>query len=320
MAASGETLPAPEPANGADQSVADVADSAADAPSTAADADNLLDKTRRYVYEATEWAARTVDSWFGDRPFEEGGRVAGAIVLSFLWRQDEGIDWLTRFRVRVNLPNVRDKAYLFVGRDNERELVTDRPDGFTRRETLQQETRDDQSFFAGLGRQMSDQISLRAGFRGGLKPYAQARFDERWELGQRDAIGFRQTVFWTLDDGFGTTGSLDYGHLFSRALALRGQAAATWSQETDGVQWGSSVGLYRDFGFQRQLALEALVGGETGGEAEVSEYGLRTRWQQPVYKDWLLTELILGYFWPRKDSVTERGRTWAVGAGIQMRF
>jgi hypothetical protein len=303
MTASGEAPPAPVPSSTSD-----------------GESDNVLDTTRRYVYGATEWVARGVDSWFGDRPFEEGGRVAGAVVLSFLWRQDEGIDWLTRFRVRLNLPNVREKAYLFIGRDNERELVTDRPDGFTRREQLQEETRDDQSFFAGLGTQMSERISLRAGFRGGLKPYAQARYDDRWELGQRDTIGFRQTVFWTLDDGFGTTTSADYGHLFSRDLALRWQGAATWAQETEGVEWGSSVGLHRDFGFQRRLALEALVSGETGGSAEVSEYGLRTRWEQPIYKDWLLTELILGYFWPRRDSVTERGRTWAVGAGVQMRF
>jgi len=281
---------------------------------------NVIDTTRRYTYDAVEWVARGVDSWFGDKPFEQGGRVAGSIGLSFLWRQDEGIDWLTRFRVRLDLPNIREQAYLFIGRDNEREVVTDRPEGFTRREQLLQETRDDQSFFAGLGTQIADAISLRAGFRGGLKPYAQARYQNLWELGQRDQIEFRETVFWTVDDGFGTTTALNYGHLFNPSLALRWQSAATWSQDTDGVAWASSLGLYKDFGYQRRLSLEALVNGETGGVAEVSEYGIRTRWEQPIYKDWLLAELILGYFWPRKDSLTERIQTWAVGAGIQMRF
>jgi len=280
----------------------------------------VIDTTRRYTYDAVEWVARGVDSWFGDRPFEQGGKVAGSIGLSFLWRQDEGIDWLTRFRVRLDLPNIREQAFLFIGRDNEREVVTDRPEGFTRREQLLQETRDDQSFFAGLGTQIADAFSLRAGFRGGLKPYAQARYQNLWELGQRDQIEFRETVFWTVDDGFGSTTALNYGHLFNPSLALRWQSAATWSQDTDGVAWASSLGLYKDFGYQRRLSLEALVNGETGGLAEVSEYGIRTRWEQPIYKDWLLAELILGYFWPRKDSITERIQTWAVGAGIQMRF
>ena len=281
---------------------------------------NALDTTRGYAHDAVEWVAREVDGWFGDKPFEQGGRVNGSIGLSFLWRQDEGFDWLTRFRVRVDLPNLRDKAYVFVGRDNEREVVSDRPEGFTRREQLLQETRDDQSFFAGLGSQLGDVISLRAGFRGGLKPYAQARYQNTWDLGRRDAIEFKETVFWTVDDGFGTTTALNYGHLFDPSLALRWNSAATWSQDTDGVAWASSLGMYKDYGFQRLLSLEALINGETGGDAEVSEYGVRARWEQPVYKDWLLGELILGYFWPRKDAVTERGQSWAIGAGLQMRF
>lgn len=281
---------------------------------------NVLDTTRYYVREGVEWVARGVDGWFGDRPFEQGGRVAGAIGLSLLWRQDEGFDWLTRFRVRLDLPNLREKAFVFVGRDNEREVVSDRPEGFTRREQLLQETRQDQSFFAGLGAQVADVLALRAGLRGGFKPYAQARYRNAWDLSQRDAIEFAQTVFWTLDDGFGTTSALNYGHLFAPTLALRWNSAATWSQSTDGVAWASSLGLYKDFGFQRRWSLEALINGETGGASEVSEYGVRTRWEQPVYKDWLLGELILGYFWPRRDAVTERGQAWAIGAGLQMRF
>ena len=283
--------------------------------------DNVLDTTRGYVRGATEWLARGVDSWFGDKPFEQGGSVAGRISLGTLWRQDEGFDLLTRFAVRVRLPNLERKGgFLFLGRDNEKEVVSDRPDTFTRRETLRQETRDDQSFFAGLGAQIADTVAFRAGFRGGLKPFAQARYQNLWALGQSNEIEFKETLFWTVDDGFGSTTALNFGHMVDPSLALRWQSAATWSHETDGVAWGSSVGLYKGFGLQRQLSLEALVSGETGGDSEVSEYGVRTKWEQPIYKDWLLAEVILGYFWPRKDSVTERGRTWAIGAGVQMRF
>ena len=281
---------------------------------------NAIDTTRKYLHDAVEWVAHGVDELFGDKPFEKGGRVAGAVGLSFLWRQDEGFDWLTRFRVRLDLPNIRERAYIFVGRDNEKEVVSDRPEGFTRREQLLQETREDQSFFAGVGAQVAEVLSLRAGLRGGFKPYTQARYRDSWDLTRRDAIELTQTLFWTLDDGFGSTTALNYGHLFEPSLALRWNSAATWAQYTDGVAWASSLGLYKDFGFQRQLSLEGLINGQTGGEAEVSEYGLRARWEQPVYKDWLLGELILGYFWPRKDTATERGQAWAIGAGLVMRF
>ncbi|MCU0765640.1 MAG: hypothetical protein MUF32_06570 [Burkholderiaceae bacterium] len=209
------------------------ADSSAPAPAAqpattaGAEEDNVLDTTRGYVRDAVTWAARGVDGLFGDRPFEQGGRVAGGIGLSFLWRQDDGIDWLTRFRVRLDLPNLREQAFVFIGRDNERELVTDTPQAFTRREQLLQETRDDQSFFAGFGAQLGKLVSLRAGFRGGLKPYAQARLLKLWELGPRDQIEFKETLFWTVDDSFGSTTALNYGHLVNPMLALRWQTAAT---------------------------------------------------------------------------------------------
>jgi hypothetical protein len=285
------------------------------------DDDNLLDTSRHELREATEWAVRTVDSWFGDLPFEQGGRVAGRIRLGTLWREDDGFDWLTRFSVRVNLPNLRAQGgYLFVGRDNERELVSDRPEAFTRRELLLQETRDDQSFFAGVGAQLADAIALRAGFRGGLKPYTQARYRKIWSLGARNQLEFKETLFWTLDDGFGSTTLLVFDHLLGPLHALRWQSAATWTQDNVGIQWGSTAGWYRSFGPQRQLSVEALVNGQTGIGIGVNEYGVRTRWEQPVYRDWLLAELNVGYFWPQSSELSPRTSTWALGVGLQMLF
>jgi len=59
------------------------------------------------------WLGETVNDWFGDRPFEEGGKVTnGRLGLRNLWRQDEGWNTNVRFRARFDLPNLRDKAYV----------------------------------------------------------------------------------------------------------------------------------------------------------------------------------------------------------------
>jgi hypothetical protein len=44
------------------------------------------------------------------------------------------------------------------------------------------------------------------------------------------------------------------------------------------------------------------------------------RWEQPVYQTWLLGEVGVGHFWPRKDAVSERSRAWAGGAALKMKF
>ncbi len=285
------------------------------------DDDNLLDATRAVVRDATEWLVRSVDSWFGDQPFERGGRAGGRIRLGTLWRQDQGFNWLTRFSLRAELPNLQARgAFLFLGRDNARDVVADRPEGFTQRETLRPETRQDQSFFAGLGTDAQRALSFRLGFRGGLKPYAQGRFRHVWEIGERSQFEFRETVFWTRDERFGSTTAGFFDTLLGPALALRWQTAATISQESDGVEWSSSVGLYRSFGFQRQLSLEALVNGATGSDVDVAEYGVRARWEQPIYRDWLLIEGIVGYFWPRRGATFTRDQAFGVGFSLQMLF
>lgn len=281
----------------------------------------LLERTRENVRAGTEWVARGIDSWFGDKPFEEGGKISGRLGLRTLWRQDDGFDFNLRFRVRMELPNARDKAYVIIGRDNERELVSDRPEAFSRQQQLLSERpREDETFFAGLGYAWRDSVDLRLGVRGGYKVYTQARYRKRWSLTEQDGLEFRETVFWTVSDGFGATTALDYDHILTPSLTFRWLNAATISESTDGLAWSSSAGLYKQFGDLRLLSAEALINGETASGLGVTEYGLRMKWSQPIYQDWLIGEVILGHFWPRKDIQTERGQSWAVGAGVEMRF
>ncbi|AVR86998.1 hypothetical protein [Thauera aromatica] len=282
----------------------------------------MLEQTRTKVRGLTVWLGETVNDWFGDRPFEDGGEVThGRLGLRLLWRQDEGWDTNVRLRARFDLPNLRDKAYIFLGRQNERELVTDQPETFTREQQLLEERRkEDQSGFIGLGYALRRNIDLRAGVRGGYKVYAQARLRKQWALSVQDRIEFRETVFWTVKDHFGSTTSFNYEHAFTPALALHWQNAATITKETDGFAWSSSLGLFRQFGDQRVLSGEIVATGETGMRDKLSEYGVRVKWQQPVYRDWLIGELIAGHFWPKGDEEPEREQRWAVGANLEMRF
>ena len=76
----------------------------------------VLDSSREEVREATEWVARGVDSWFGNKPFEEGGKVTkGRIRTRVVWREHDEVDFNLRFRVSMRLPNLQDKAYVLIG-------------------------------------------------------------------------------------------------------------------------------------------------------------------------------------------------------------
>ncbi|WP_454458059.1 hypothetical protein [Thauera phenylacetica] len=293
------------------------------APATpeAAEEEDLLEESRAQVRGFSLWLGETVNDWFGDRPFEDGGKVThGRLGLRNLWRQDEGWDTNVRFRARFDLPNLRDKAYVFIGRQNERELLTDQSEAFTREQLLLEERRrEDQTGFAGLGVALRRNLDFRVGVRGGMKVYTQVRYRKQWALTEQDRIEFRETVFWNNKDKFGSTTALDYEHAFTPTLSLHWQNATTISEKTDDFAWGSSLGLFKRFGDDRILSGEMVVTGETGAKENVDEYGVRMKWTQPVYREWLIGEFIVGHYWPQRED-RERERAWAVGANLEMRF
>ncbi|MBP8216519.1 MAG: hypothetical protein KAX54_02605 [Thauera sp.] len=287
----------------------------------AAQEEGILDTTRSHVRGFSLWLGESVNDWFGDRPFTDGGKVThGRLGLRNLWRQDEGWDTNVRFRARFDLPNLRDKAYVFIGRQNERELLTDQSEAFTREQLLLEERRkEDQTGFAGLGVALRKNLDFRVGVRGGLKFYTQARYRKQWALSEQDRIEFRETIFWNNKDKFGSTTALDYEHAFTPKLSLHWQNATTISEKTDDFAWGSSLGLFRRYGDDRMLSGEMVVTGETGAKENIDEYGVRMKWTQPVYRDWLIGEFIVGHYWPQRED-RERDRSWAAGVNLEMRF
>lgn len=282
---------------------------------------DAMESARASVRSTAEWLARGVDSWFGDKPFSDGGKVSeGRLSLSLLTRQQETPDFSLHFNARFRLPNVDARTYLFLGRDNQREVVTDRPGVLSRQQLLLRETAADRSFFVGVGVPLRDAVDFRLGFRGGLKPYAQVRYRNHWQLYNADLVDFRQTLFWTIDDHVGSTTATSYEHAFSPTLAVRWLSSATITQRVRKFEWASSIGTYKLLGQQRLLSFEALASGLQGSGVAVADYGLQTKWEQPIYKDWLLGELIVGHFWPRANALSPRERAWALGGVVKMKF
>ncbi len=281
----------------------------------------LAESTRSSLRSTTEWLARGVDSWFGRQPFEEGGKVTdGRMSVGVLHRQDTGSDYAVRFNVHLRLPNAEKFAYVFIGRDDPRDIVTDTPDAFSKRQRLLGDRAEAPSTVAGLGVSLPNSVDARIGFRGGLKPYAQARYEKSWAGPADTVMDFRETLFWARADRFGATTALSIERPLSPSLALRWLTATTITQAAPKFDTSSSLGAYQDMGEQRLLSFEALAHAIQGSGVGLSDYGLQVKWEQPIYRNWLLAELLAGHFWPRPDAANPRGRAWAVGGTLKMRF
>lgn len=290
-------------------------------PATPASKDEVLDSARRSVRSTAEWLARGVDSWFGDKPFEEGGGVTnGRLSLSLLTRQREKPQLDLRFTARFRLPNIDQGAYLFLGRDDPRDVLIDKPGAISRPQRLLRGPSADPLFFAGFGARFLESFDARLGFRGGLKPYAQARYGLSRELGDAGFIDFRETLFWSVDERWGSTTAATYEHAFSPTLTGRWLSTATITTRSKKLEWSSSAGAFKAFGGQKLLSIEALFSGVKGAAVPVADYGLQLKWEQPIHEDWLIAEVLVGQFWPRADVLSPRSRARAVGGSLLLRF
>lgn len=280
-----------------------------------------LEDARTKVRNSTLWLARSIDSWFGRQPFEEGGKVTdGRLSIAFLKRQDQKVDVDLRFKVHVRMPNVEKFAYVFVGRDDPRDVLADTPEALARQNRLSREGNEAPAFVAGLGLDLPNAVSLRLGMRGGFKPYAQARYSRDWAWDSGTQVAFRETVFWARSDRLGSTTTLSVEHALSPSLSLRWLGAATVTQVESKFEWSSVLGGYQSFGSQRLLSFELLSGGTQGAAVAVPDWGMQVKWAQPIYREWLVAEVVGGHFWPRPDATRARGRAWAAGGSIRMRF
>ncbi len=293
-------------------------------PSAPPSAPEVLAAARHNAQAGAKWLARGVDSWFGNKPFEEGGSVThGRLSLVAFKRQDQKMDVDLRFSARYRLPNVEQQAYLFIGRDDAREVQRDTPDGLSDPLRLQTGGGPTQrTLLAGLGLTLQEWLDFRVGLGRRLKPYAQARYIVPWVLAPGHALDFRQTLFWTREDRFGLTTALSLDSTLNRTLALRWLNATTTTQEAKATQWSSSLGLYALVTDRHQVSVEALFSGtsQRGPGVIVSDRGLLAKWEQPVHQNWLLGELMVGHFWPLRDAAGPRQPAWAVGIGLKMKL
>jgi len=289
---------------------------------TGTEVEQSIESARGKVRSAALWLASGVDSWFGNKPFSDGGKVVdGQVSLNLYSRQDTGGDSSVRFNARFRLPNLEEKTYLFTGQDYWQGVITDAPAAFSAKQQLMQtNTADSRSLYAGVGQMLSASTDARIGFRDGLKLFVQGRFHRMWKPSADADVEFSQTLFYTRLDHLGASTTLSYEHHLSPTWVGRWLNTVTTTQMEPDAEWNSSLGMFKAFGQQRLLSMELLASAKQNTGVALTDYGWQARWEQPVANNRLMGELIVGHFWPRPTFEMARTTAWALGTGLKMRF
>lgn len=284
----------------------------------------LLDTANRRLYQTVCGASLWFDGLFGERDLDAALKSSGRLEVATEYTEFTGVHARVRFHLQVKLPALEDRLSAFVGRDDQSDFARDRTEGQALRSRRRPTDRDD--FLVGLGFAGVTTDQFQSDFKvgvGGLrlpKVFVQNRFSYIPYSQEDNRVMLRVTPFWNNRDGFGVTSSTSFDHTIAETFLLRWGTVATYSEASAGLDWRTAAILYQNLLGSRALAYEAFIRGATGAPEPLGEYGVRTVWREPFFRERVFGEFVLGYSWPRDDPALDRQGSVDVGVGIELPF
>lgn len=292
-----------------------------------ADDEEWLDRFQLGVYTTVCGATNWFDGLFGNPRYEQDSNdTFGRLGLFETWDDRDGLDTRLRLRARLALPAMRDRLRLTLDRGDERELIEQRATSAENPLPPSFRNVSDDAWLLGLG--YSKQEGLENGFDFGLgvrlrfpvDPYVRGTYRHNFIFDESTMLRFRETLFWRDSRGFGATTQLSLDRLLTPELLVRWNNTGTIAEDTEGLDWGSSVTLFQSLSNRRALSYTVLVRGETAAEVGLQDYGLDLRYRQRLNRRWLFLELATSLTWPRETLAERRKMNPGIGIGVEMFF
>ncbi len=284
----------------------------------------LLDTASRRLHQTVCGAALWFDGLFGEGDLDAARQSYGYVELATSYSEFYGSQTRLRFLARVKLPAMEERLSAFVGVDDETDSVRDRSEGQALRSRRRPTDRD--TFLLGLGFAGFTSDRFQSDFKVGVsefslpKVFVQNRFNYIPYSDKQNRVILRITPFWNNRDHYGATTHTSIDHILDEAFLLRWSTAATKSEEISGLDWRSAVILYQNLAGTRALAYEAFIRGASGAPEPLGEFGVRAVYREPLFRNRLFGELVLGYSWPREDPALVREGAADIGVGVEMPF
>jgi hypothetical protein len=289
------------------------------------DGEPIQEESQEIIYGISCHSFRWFDGLFGKTKDFPEEQVNGILLLGFEYREYDGFDPRTRFRVRAPLPNLSSRWDVIVGRDNEEEFVSDTSPSAGTLYNPGLSRNQDNEWLLGLGHRKKNRrrgFDYSVGLRLGAPPnlYGKVQYYYNKEYNEKTDLAFRQTLFWRTDEGLGTTSRANLVHQLSLKNVLRWEGVATVSEDTEGMKWYAAQTWYHQLRGKNALSLQAFAKGETDEEVALRDYGLNLLWRQPFTRDWMFLSMGPNITWPRELKSETRELSLGFALWIEMEF
>ncbi len=289
--------------------------------------DRWIDQMQRGAYYGICGTAYWFDGLFGTTRYDQdAGDTFGRLGVFPGWDRRDSFDTRVRLRARVVLPALQDRLALVVGRGDQQDITDERASNTGARVPASFRRIEDDEWLVGLAyarrRPFENGLDIGTGIRirAPLDPYVKAGYRHHFPLGEKMLLRARETVFWRNSRGLGSTTELMLDRIVGDNHMLRWDNSGTIAQDTDGVEWRSSLSLFRDLSDRRALVNSLLAEGETRAEVPLQNYGVESRYRQRIARQWLFLEVSVSATWPRETLDERRRFNPGISIGFDMFF
>jgi hypothetical protein len=294
---------------------------------------NWLDYTQGYLSRGICNITTGFDRFFGGkREEEENVDKFVRLTNSFKWQQGQGFDFKARVRARLQLPHFKDRLNLILSGEDDRAIseTLSREDDFKEKDANAKNAMDTSSSGKhSLGvrwniiREPTSSFSVSGRLRLSsfeIRPAVIARYRYTQGLGQYALSRTTQTLYWYKKEGFGETTRLDLERLVTPQTLLRTSIAGTYSEMSNGIDWGMETSLFHEFSPKKAISLDAAVWGSTLPSIATENYRIGIRYRKNFYRPWLFFEIEPELSWPKSDETGEREITPAIMFRLEFLF
>lgn len=243
-------------------------------------------------------AADRIDHFFGNERLDDENRDTRLrLGTGILWHKNNGASLLTEIRLRLSLPQLKNRFQIIVDDTFESdepdkssaisEAVKDSEPDAALRYILKHDER--RRLTSDVGVRLSSPSQLFGRLRGRIiLPFPV------WEL------RFNQSLAWFTDDGVIETSEMLFSRLLKYDWLFRSSSRVTWQENNNGVTPAQSFSLFRELTTRRGYRVGLGGRWPETPHAHEAEYTTEFTYRQLLYSRWFFLEISPGLKFPQE--------------------
>lgn len=259
-----------------------------------------LDTMHQSIASSVNTSALWFDDFFAIEKFENHQEAYGEARISLGWepRTRDINEFETRFKVRVKLPNLKNRADL---------VLSDYDDDSSNNDIQASGNNDfvEQNRFSLALRWRSSPesgLSHRIGVGRRLQVFAKSRYRNSHVLTNKTTLRWETSAYIYSDDGLGADFSWQLGHNVTDYSIFRWNSHYYFRNQTKDWFWQQSLQKLTQFDEKNALIAGIYIEGVSRPNYRLEEYLVSLRWRKNTLRKWLFYEIEPFILW-RRDEI-----------------